>query len=400
MPGVVRVALTFAFLICVGTSFAQRRSTEALRYHTSVNHPLGISKQIIQESSPAKLIGSWDGMLDAGTMKLKLVLHVTSKNDALNASLDSPDQGATNLSVETVSLTGKTVRFGMTTLGAAYEGELSADGSEIIGKWNQQGQSFPLNFKRRTGAEPESLLKLTSVDVDGHKMNLLVGGKGSPAVIFEGGAGAGIASWSTVQSEIAKSAMTVSYDRAGLGQSQPGPKPRSAKQIATELHAALEKAGVKPPYVLVGHSLGGIFVRVFADMYPKEVAGMVLIDPSQEAFAEWLDKSPHKPKPNIERLSKAPEGLVGEEAALSTSFAQARASKVPAGIPVTLLTAMKEEVMPVEARRMWTEKHKEWVAKVPGARHIIAEKSGHFIQAEEPQLVIDAITKMLQVKGP
>jgi pimeloyl-ACP methyl ester carboxylesterase len=157
---------------------------------------------------------------------------------------------------------------------------------------HSKDKSLPLTFKRIVKDDSsESVLKLQKVDVGGHGLQLLVGGQGSPAVIFEGGFGAGIASWSTVQKDVAAFTQTVSYDRAGLGQSDLGPKPRSAKQIATELHVALQKSGVKPPYVMVGHSFGGIYVRVFADMYPKEVVGMVLIDPSQESFNDWLNKN-------------------------------------------------------------------------------------------------------------
>src|SRR6185369_968047 len=146
---------------------------------------------------------------------------------------------------------------------------------------------------------------------------------------------AGIASWSTVQKDVAAFAQTVSYDRAGLGQSDPGPKPRNAKQIATELHAALQKAGVKPPYVMVGHSFGGIYVRVFADMYPKEVAGMVLIDPSQEAFEDWTKTHPEAQRAGRdEEMAKASPGVREESSQVSASYAQARAAKVPAGIPV------------------------------------------------------------------
>ena len=202
-----------------------------------------------------------------------------------------------------------------------------------------------------------------------------------------------------MQKEIANFAQTVSYDRAGLGQSDPGPKPRSARQIATELHTALQNAGVKPPYVLVGHSLGGPYVRVFADMYPKEVVGMVLVDPSQEAFYDWTKAHPDgKQKEQDAQIAKAPEGLRAEWAGIDDTYAQARAAKLPAGIPVTLISAGLNENMPAEAVTAWTETHTEWIAKVPGGKHLFAEKSGHFIQLQEPQMVINAIREIVTRK--
>jgi pimeloyl-ACP methyl ester carboxylesterase len=285
----------------------------------------------------------------------------------------------------------------MKSLGADYEGVFSSDGSQIEGEFRQQGQKLPLTFKRAGGKDAEGSLTLQKVVVGGHSLNLLIGGQGSPAVVFEGGFGAGIASWSTVQKEVAAFARTVSYDRAGLGQSELGPKPRSAKQIATELHTALEKAGVKPPYMLVGHSFGGIYVRVFAAMYPKEVVGMVLLDPSQESFNDWLKQNqPARLKDAQAQIARAAEGVRAEDAATEASYGEARVAKVPAGILVILLSATEDETMPADARRIWIEKHKEWVATVPGAKHIVVEKTGHFIQAQQPKLVIDTIRQTLK----
>lgn len=337
--------------------------------------------------------GDWKGSLDVGGTKLDLVLHISRKDGALSGTLDSPDQGATGLPIDSITVSGKSLRFEMKSLGADYEGVFSEDGLQIEGQFSQQGQRLALTFKRiGKNDSSEGVLKLQKVDVGGHGLQLLIGGQGSPAVIFEGGFGAGIASWSTVQNDVAAFTQTVSYDRAGLGQSDPGPKPRSAKQIATELHAALQKSGVKPPYVMVAHSFGGIFVRVFADMYPKEVAGIVLIDPSQESFDDWLKKNhPDRVKAAESNIAKAGEGVQAEFAALGTSYSQARAAKVPGGIPVILLSATEDDSMPAEARKVWIEKHTEWSTTVPGSKHIVVEKAGHFIQGQHPAVVIEAI---------
>ncbi len=352
----------------------------------------GTQEQAVQ----VKPDGEWKGTLEAAGTKLDLVLHISTKDGALAATLDSPDQGATGLPIDSISVIGKALKFEMKSLGANYEGIFSADGSQIEGQFSQQGLRLPLTFKRIAKDDSsESVLKLQKVDVDGHGLQLLIGGQGSPAVIFEGGFGAGIASWSRVQKDVAAFAQTVSYDRAGLGQSDPGPKPRSAKQIATELHVALQKSGIKPPYVMVGHSFGGIYIRVFADMYPKEVVGMVLIDPSQESFNDWLIKNqPDRLKAAEGDIAKAGEGVKAEFASVDTSYSQARAAKVPAGIPVTVLTATEDETMPPEGRRVWIEKHKEWLATVPGSKHIVVEKASHFIQAQQPAVVIEAIKQV------
>ena len=349
-----------------------------------------------EQTAQVKPEGDWKGTLNAGGAKLDLVLHVSRKDDALSATLDSPDQGATGLPIDTISVTGKSLRFEMKSLGATYEGVFSADGSQIEGEFSQQSVRLPLVFKRiAKNDSSQSVLKLQKVDVGGHGLQLLIGGQGSPAVIFEGGFGTGIASWSTLQKDVAAFAQTVSYDRGGIGQSDLGPKPRSAKQIATELRAALQKSGVKPPYVMVGHSFGGIYIRVFADMYPREVVGLVLIDPSQESFNDWLTKNqPELLKAAQSNIAKAGEGVRAEFAALDTSYAQARVAKVPEDLSVVLLSSTEDESMPAEGRKVWIEKHREWLATVPRSRHIIVEKAPHFIHAQQPAMVIDVIKQV------
>ena len=123
--------------------------------------------------------------------------------------------------------------------------------------------------------------RFVDVDAGGHRLHLLVVGDGRrrPNVILESGAGGNVG-WQNTRKQIAQFAQVITYDRAGIGQSEPGPEPRDARTIARELHAALHRAGVAPPYVLVGQSLGGLYVQVFAAEYSRETAGLVLVDPT------------------------------------------------------------------------------------------------------------------------
>jgi pimeloyl-ACP methyl ester carboxylesterase len=132
------------------------------------------------------------------------------------------------------------------------------------------------------------------VELKGRSLHLLSMGEGSPAVVFESGLMSTVLSWGDIQVEIAKDARAVSYDRAGLGWSDPGPAPRDAGQIVNELHQLLEQAHVPPPFILVGHSFGGLTTRLFAARYPEEVAGLVLIDPVVPV--EWNPASEHNQK--------------------------------------------------------------------------------------------------------
>ena len=120
------------------------------------------------------------------------------------------------------------------------------------------------------------------VDIGGRRLHLNIMGEnnGSPTVILEAGMVSFSSNWAWVQPEVAKVARVIAVDRAGLGWSDPGPKPRDAGQSAQELHTALEKLGISGPYVLAGHSYGGMAVRAFAALYRDEVAGMVLVDGS------------------------------------------------------------------------------------------------------------------------
>lgn len=116
------------------------------------------------------------------------------------------------------------------------------------------------------------------VDIGGYRLHVQCTGKGSPAVVLEAGAGDFSVDWGLVQPGVARFARVCSYDRAASAWSDSGPTPRTMKQEVYELHTVLRKAGIRGPYVLVGHSYGGLLTRLYTRQYPREVAGMVLVD--------------------------------------------------------------------------------------------------------------------------
>lgn len=123
------------------------------------------------------------------------------------------------------------------------------------------------------------------VDVGGHRLHIVCAGPEStdlPTVVLESGVGGWSVQWHAVQNQVGVFARVCAYDRAGMGWSEPGPEPRDGRQIAGELHTLLTNAEVPGPYVLVGASRGGQYVRIFADMFPADTAGLVLVDAEPE----------------------------------------------------------------------------------------------------------------------
>jgi pimeloyl-ACP methyl ester carboxylesterase len=116
------------------------------------------------------------------------------------------------------------------------------------------------------------------VDVGGHRLYIECTGSGGPVVVLQAGLGASSSSWERIAPAVAASTTVCAYDRAGHGRSDEAAAPQDGIALATDLHTLLERAGVAGPYILVGHSSGGPYVRVFAARYPDEVAGMVLLD--------------------------------------------------------------------------------------------------------------------------
>lgn len=120
------------------------------------------------------------------------------------------------------------------------------------------------------------------VDIGGRRLNLFCSGHGAPTIVLDGGLGDDMTEWRAVQTKLAGITKVCSYDRAGLGFSDPGPEPRTASALSDDLEQLLKRAGVHPPYVMVGSSLASLHIQLFTDRHLQQVSGMVLVDPSFE----------------------------------------------------------------------------------------------------------------------
>lgn len=255
------------------------------------------------------------------------------------------------------------------------------------------------------------------VDVGGYSLTLLTRGEGTPTVVIDPGLGEPAVesgAWTTVFDAVSKTTRTCLYDRAGLGSSDAAPiRPRTSRDMARDLHTLLANAKIPGPYLLVGHSIGGLNVRVFAAEYPNEVAGMVLVDathPDQEL--RWLGAMPAEKPGEPEGLKKgrdylnsrlAKPGANPEGMDVVASGAQVRVAPPLRDKPLAVLSHSPGWKMapdlPEEVSRDLERVSQELQAGLPGlssdSTHKVAQKAGHAIHAEDPQLVIDAILEVV-----
>ena len=150
----------------------------------------------------------------------------------------------------------------------------------------------------RAAGSPDVPMPGALVDVGGHRLHLTCTGTGGPTVVLEAGGGETAASFDRIAPAVARTTRVCAYDRAGHGWSEPADHPQDGAQVADDLHTLLDRAGVPGPYVLVGHSFGGLYVLAFADRHPEDVAGMVLVDttqpePAADAGAAAYDDATH-----------------------------------------------------------------------------------------------------------
>jgi pimeloyl-ACP methyl ester carboxylesterase len=283
------------------------------------------------------------------------------------------------------------------------------------------------------------------VDVgDGRRLYLECVGEGGPTVILEAGFRTRADLWSDdlIQPEaprtmvfpgVAAFTRVCAYDRPGTttvvegellpSRSDPVAMPRTAAESVHDLHALLGAAAVPGPYVLVGHSYGGMLIRLYASTYPDEVVGMVLVD----AFSEGLEAqmTAEQWAAYAEIFQPVPEALAGyadlEFTDLDASVSQVRdaTTAVPLppcpqslGVPFPLVVLSRGQSMAMPAdlpggltgeglERAWTVEQDRLAAVLPGARHVIARESGHYIQLQQPELVIDAIQQVVDaVRDP
>jgi pimeloyl-ACP methyl ester carboxylesterase len=281
------------------------------------------------------------------------------------------------------------------------------------------------------------------VKVGEYSMHINCIGQGSPTVILDAGLGDFSVFWDLVQPQVAEFTRVCTYDRAGYGWSEPGPYPRKAETMAKELHTLLANAEVEEPYVLVGHSFGGALVRLYAHNYPGKVAGMVLVDAGPDdlftrvpvwrkatksmlglyralvplrsfgILALTPGSTPNRGLPDnalaryraILSTTRYLETAIAETESFEGNLVEVRAANITSlgDLPLIVLSRGIWDPLPFlsetenqQAWQAWQAMQSELVMLSSGSKQIIAEQSGHFVQLQQPELVVDAIREVVQ----
>jgi pimeloyl-ACP methyl ester carboxylesterase len=252
------------------------------------------------------------------------------------------------------------------------------------------------------------------VDIGGYALRIRCTGQGTPTVVIETGFGEpGVeresSSWTSVIPEIENTSRICVYDRAGLGASDVAPgENRTSQDLAKDLYTLLVNANIPGPYILVGHSLGGFNVRVFASNYADKVVGMVLVDSSHPDQWSAIDKvlppeSPDEPE-SLKRIRIIPPASLPEKMDILASITQVRAVKSLGNLPLVVLTHSPtwsiDPNLSLELsgkiEQVWENLQNDLAGLSSNSTHVIATRAGHYIQVDEPQLIIDAILKVIE----
>ena len=280
-------------------------------------------------------------------------------------------------------------------------------------------------------------------DVDGYKMHLLCTGEGSPTLVLDAGLGNDSLIWANVQPELSKVTRVCSYDRAGFGWSEPRPDPRDAGRIAHELHRLLNEAGVTGSVVLMGHSISGLYIRAYAASYPRSVSGLVFVDSSTplqedrfpaEVAQVFKNESMEFQKlewlyilgiPRVMGQCRPEEGfkesvrkMIAEDqcrpslfAAIAQedkSFRQSGNETIHTGpfgdLPILIFSEDPEHSPPSDippqaaqsVSKVWNEMQEELKDLSTRSRRIIAKGSGHYVQIDRAELLIEKVTNLIK----
>ena len=258
------------------------------------------------------------------------------------------------------------------------------------------------------------------VDIGGYRLHLWCTGDGAPAVILDTGLGGSTPGWGFVQPDVARFTRVCSYDRAGMGYSDPGPSPRTARRIASELAELLARSGIGGPVVLVGASIAGFNVRVFASDHPERAAGLVLVDASHEdqahdvppmarfvpllstigvlrLFGVSFGLSVESLAPSVRPFARATNfRAAGYQAAadeiihIRDSASEVRSSRRKLTIPVLVVTGGQG------SDETWRQLQRDQASLSDRGCLMIAQQSGHVVSSDQPAIVVDAIRTVVE----